>query len=274
MFARIEEDVEQALRERVEHLGEPPSLRVGDPFTKDLQGRRGAFEGHRPSQVVVEQATSRPCPASVASVDRFAEVRQASGVTEVGAGHPSDSRGRVRDGGGRAPRRASSALSATTIASSDLPCTASTPATSVSAPTSSGEGPSGSRSSSASSRERPLPWVAEPAEHEAERAHRAGGGGDLTGRTEGRDRLLQRLGCLGVASGLAGGLAEAGERLGSFGMSSEASASARSRFESAAAVSSPSARSPARDRNFRAGASSSPACSVCPAAFASSSAVA
>ena len=58
------------------------------------------------------------------------------------------------------------------------------------------------------------------------------------------------------------------------GCPSGVSVSARSKLASAAAVSNPSARSPARPRKRSAGASNSAACVICPAAWASSSAVA
>ena len=92
-------------------------------------------------------------------------------------------------------------------------------ATSVSAPTSSGEGPSGSSSSQRLHRERPVPRIPEPGEHAAERRPSRGrrrGGHPALGTTRSPPPGLGRL---GVAPGLQGGLAEAGERLGAFGVS-------------------------------------------------------
>ena len=221
VLARIDERRRAMLSvSDVEHLGEPPGLRVGDPLAQDLQGRRGAFEGPERRPRGCCGAGPPRVPARPRSRARSPRGSPASppGSPRLGAGHAPEAEG------ARGAREAEllgerSARSATPIASSDLPWRASTRATSVSAPTSSGEGPSGSRSASASTGSVHRPRIPEPDEHAAERAHRAGGGGDIAARAERRDRLLQGLGRLGVASGLEGGLAEAGERLGPFGMS-------------------------------------------------------
>ena len=167
----------------------------------------------------MEQAYLATLPCFGRELDRLAVVAQGRlghrGRREPSLGRP----GRARGEGGRVPRRARAPGRRRTIASSDLPWTASTRATSARAATSSGEGPSGSSNASASTCKCPLAGITQPTNHSDERAHRAGGSGDLTGRTEGRDRFLQCLGCLGVATGLQSGLAEAGECLGSFGMS-------------------------------------------------------
>ena len=74
------------------------------------------------------------------------------------------------------------------------------------------------------------------------------------------------------AAGLEGGVCPAHEQPGPFRIVGGVSSSARASCASAWAVSRPSARSPAKARNRRAGTVSSSACSVSPAAWASSSA--
>ena len=88
----------------------------------------------------------------------------------------------------------------------------------MSAPTSSGLGGSGSSRATRLRGQRPAARIAEPEEHTAERAHRPRGVGQVAASLEGGDRLLQRLGRLAEASGMEGGLAEAGQRPGPFGM--------------------------------------------------------
>ena len=164
----------------------------------------------------MEQGHLATLPCFGRELDRFAEVVETTGIAEVGAGQPADAEGCAR-ARGRARRRAPApgrrARSHPRIAR-----VAHRRATSVSAPTSSGEGPSGSSSASASLGNSDHRGSPRRTATLAERAHRAGGGRQVAGRTEGRDRLLQGLGRLGESTGLEGGLAEAGERLGSFGM--------------------------------------------------------
>ena len=94
MLARIDEYVERALGERVDHLGEPAGLREGDPLAQDLEGRRWAFEDPEVvPEVVVEQGDLAPLPGLGRELDRLTEVLQATGIPEVGAGHAAEAEG-------------------------------------------------------------------------------------------------------------------------------------------------------------------------------------
>ena len=140
MLAGIDERIERALREHVERLGEPPGLRVGDPVAQDLQGCRRSFEEPElHPRLLWSRATSRPCPASVASSIASRKSCETSGVTEIGREPSPGSRGRARDGEARARRRGQAPDRRVGSHPRTSPGGHRRRATSVSAPTSSGK---------------------------------------------------------------------------------------------------------------------------------------